>query len=252
MKFYSSSRAILALLASFNFLSPGQAVYAEVSDGSNRPLIIDESSQYFEFFKSDKKSTGTDRPSGVEEVTIEITIETVNESHEPAYQEYKPTEAAHNFALDPFELGGQAYGNSLEFVLENFGIPNEIIVRREDAILYIDSEVVPVDYVYPDVTFTFGLVRYWNPQPRDNQPEFTPFTDLDVVQGFVVTGPGLMLRYGIRVGMTWDEVVRILGNPMYSNRYESEIVNHDTVSLDFSVDSAGVVRSITWPRPLRD
>ncbi len=183
------------------------------------------------------------------EVTIEKTIyPDCTEFIGTDTKTYVATEAAHRFALDPFDLGTNFKGASLAYVLEKFGTPHEIEIRNEVALQF--SKYVPFDYLYEGLKVSFGFESDWNPLSDSSESAYEPFEIRDTVQGFNVTSPDLTLRDGIGVGMKWKDVVEKLGEPYYDHTYESNIFNYDVITFRFEVDNNNTVTKIVWPETL--
>ena len=154
------------------------------------------------------------------------------------------SEEAHNFALNPFGISGVFKGSSIEYVLEHFGLPYEIDIGSVRQLQF--SKFAPVNYLYPGIEITFGYESDWV-GVAGVSPAYKPFKVVDVVQGLIITSSDVKLRYGVHVGMKWGEVVEKLGKPKYGYRYESKIINYDTIIFEFEVDSNETVTKIVWP-----
>lgn len=175
--------------------------------------------------------------------------------------EYVVSDAAHIFALDPFDIGEVTRHATIENIIKNFGVPHKIEIGEETQLQF--SRYIPVGYFYPGIEFTFGYESHWIPVPGSSQVTYEPYEVLDKVQGISITSPDVNLRDGMHVGMKWDEVVEKLGKPYDEYAYYSSDSHtfrsntiyyditkpfNDIVEFEFRVDEKNIVTKIVWPR----
>lgn len=181
-----------------------------------------------------------------------IEMRAVASSEEPSPRRFNAE--IREFAFDGFEPGTQLFDQDLNYVRDRFGEPKEIVVHEDKAYWNIDVQIIPKEWRYEG----FKVLSRNTRDPIGEGPKWTlgPVKVGTRVIGIELTSPKYKLKYGLRIGSTKEDVIRLFGYPgqVYREYPESKTFpyngvpnqRHYEMNVVFEFDSKDRIRSIRW------
>jgi hypothetical protein len=167
-----------------------------------------------------------------------------------------PLTALDEFSLDGLDVGVPVMNQSMDIVLQKFGLPQRIEIGR--ANWDVDREETPAQWVYPGFTVTTLYLRDGEVVPGANFLVPGPYRESGLVVGVRVFGESVRVRFGLAVGVDVQQVVDRLGPPpryrpsdigLEYRSYSEGESTRTGVEVKFLLDGpGGKVREIVWER----
>ena len=163
----------------------------------------------------------------------------------------------HEFAQDGLNIGKPLMNKSTENVLDKFGLPDRILIRKKEAYWDIDIEQTPTDWVYSDLNSSGLLIStfyYRDGLIKEGVSHLVPgpYYESKTVSGITVNKNNTPIRYGLGVGAKKTAVLEKLGKPTEKKENAITYVSntHKDIRRDiivsFTFDKNMVVKEIEW------